>query len=512
MAANSAYLQMIGISKAFPGVIANKNINFSVQRGEIHALVGENGAGKSTLMNILYGLYKPDEGEIILDRQPVTIANPQVAISLGIGMVHQHFQLVPSLTVAENVALGYEPRQGLFIDRAAMIEKVRALSEAYGLRVDPLARVDDLSVGEQQRVEILKLLYRDAQLLILDEPSAVLTPQEIEDLFDVLRRLVAANHTVIFITHKLNEVMAVCQRATILRRGEVIDVVNIAETTPAQISQKMVGRNIEIVRRTDKLSLGSTQLEVRALKARNDRGLPALRGVDLSVHAGEIVGLAGVEGNGQSELVEIIVGLRKPDHGEVLLAGENISGHDNRYRREHGLAVIPEDRNLQGLSKTLSVRENIVSTRYYQDGMSSYGVIFIDAMQQLARHLIQQFDIRTKDTETPVSTLSGGNAQKVVVARELARRPRVLIGAHPTRGLDIGAAQFVHQELFRLRSEGIGILLISADLDELMLLSDRIIVIFEGQIVGEVNAAEATSERLGLMMTGRAEQPIAKLV
>jgi general nucleoside transport system ATP-binding protein len=505
MSASSAYLQMIDITREFPGVVANKHVNFSVRRGEVHALVGENGAGKSTLMNILYGLYQPNSGQILLNGNPVIIPNPQAAIALGIGMVHQHFQLVPSLTVAENVALGYEPRNGVFVDRAAMIDKVRQLSQSYGLQVDPLARVADLSVGVQQRVEILKLLYRDARLLIMDEPSAVLTPQEVNDLFEVLRRLVAADYTVIFITHKLHEVMEICQRATILRRGEVIDVLDIAKTTAMDISQKMVGRNIETTRRAGKQAFGAEQLTLQNIEARNDRGLSALRGINLDIRAGEIVGIAGVEGNGQSELVEIIVGLRKPTRGQIIFAGADMTDKDNRYRREHGLAVIPEDRNLQGLSKTLTVRENVVSTRYYQDGMSRYGFILIDSMRQLARHLMQQFDIRAANSEIAVGTLSGGNAQKVVVARELARRPRVLIGAHPTRGLDIGAAQFVHQELFQLRADGIGILLISADLDELMLLSDRIIVMFEGQFVGEVKGSEATSERLGLMMTGRAE-------
>ncbi|MCC7449701.1 MAG: ABC transporter ATP-binding protein [Anaerolineae bacterium] len=500
------YLRMVGITKQFPGVVANSNVDFSVEQGEIHALVGENGAGKSTLMNILYGMQQPDAGQIFLNDQPVTIPRPQAAIKLGIGMVHQHFQLVPSLTVAENVTLGYEPRRGPFIEQDKMIAQVRDLSTRFGLQINPQARVADLSVGEQQRVEILKLLHRDARLLILDEPSAVLTPQEVVDLFAVLRRLIAEGRTAIFITHKLNEVMSICQRATVLRRGKVVGTVNVADTTPEEIARMMVGHEIENVTRATRLITGeslSPRLTVRSLEATDDRGLPALRSINLTLYAGEIVGLAGVEGNGQRELVETLVGLRKPQLGDVILNDQNITALKNRQRRARRLAVIPEDRTHQGLSRSSSIMENLIATRYYGSPLSRFGWLSRQAIKDFAGRLINQFDIRAQNADTITGTLSGGNAQKVVVARELAEPPQVVVAAQPTRGLDIGAAGFVHQELFRLRDAGTAILIISADLDEILTVSDRILVIFEGRIVGELSAEEATPERLGMLMAGQ---------
>ncbi len=354
------YLRMTGITKYYPGVVANDGIDFEVEEGEIHALVGENGAGKSTLMKILYGMEKADAGQIYLHGQPVHIPNPQAAIRLGIDMVHQHFELVPSMTVAENVALGHEPRRGPFVDRAAMIERVRALSEQFGLRVDPAAVVADLSVGEQQRVEILKLLYRNARLLILDEPSAVLTPQEVDDLFAVLRRLVAEGRTAILITHKLREVMAICDRATVLRRGRVVGTVRVAETQPETIARMMVGRELEVVRRSAAQPPGEPVLLVHNLHVRDDRDLPAVRGVSFTVHAGEIVGLAGVEGNGQRELVEALVGLRAPQSGEIVLVHQPVTEAGNRQRRSLGMAIIPEDRTRQGLSAPSTLTENLL--------------------------------------------------------------------------------------------------------------------------------------------------------
>ncbi len=507
------YLRMVGITKTFPGVIANDHVDFSVEQGEIHALVGENGAGKSTLMSILYGMEHADAGQILLEDRPVPISHPQDAIRLGIGMVHQHFQLVPSLTVAENVTLGYEPRRGPFVDRRKMIERVQDLSTRFGLQIGPQARVADLSVGVQQRIEILKLLYRDARLLILDEPSAVLTPQEVEDLFKVLRRLVAEGCTAIFITHKLREVMAICQRATILRHGKVVATLNVADSTPEEIARLMVGHEVEHVRRSAEHEPGEVRLVVRDLDALDDRGLPALRGINLTVQAGEIVGLAGVEGNGQRELLEALVGLRLACRGDVVLDGKVITHLKDRQRRECGLAIIPEDRSHEGLSRPSSILENLIATRYYANPFSRYGILNFGAMRQLARRLIGQFDIRAPGEDTPISTLSGGNAQKVVIARELADQPRVLIGAQPTRGLDVAAAHFVHQELLRLRDAGTALLLVSADLDELLALSDRFMVIFEGRLIGEMTAEEATRERLGMLMGGHApgSQPVGSI-
>lgn len=498
------YLRMTGITKYFPGVVANDNVSLEVAEGEIHALVGENGAGKSTLMKILYGLEKPDAGQILLNDQPATIPNPQAAIKLGIDMVHQHFQLVPSLSVAENVALGYEPRRGPFVDRRVMIERVAGLSRRFGLAVDPAKRVGDLSVGVQQRVEILKLLYRDARLLILDEPSAVLTPQEVDELFAVLQRLVDEGRTIIFITHKLREVMSVCDRATVLRAGRVVGQLTVAETTPQAIAQMMVGRDLHTIERGAPVAVSDTpRLLVRDLHVRDDRDLPAVKGVSFSLSGGEIVGLAGVEGNGQRELMESLVGLRAPRQGDIVL-GDMVATHlSNRRRRTLGLAVIPEDRSHAGLSLESTLQENVTSTRYHHPPFSRAGMLFPGRMRAFAQRALDTYDIRARGPNVRIKTLSGGNAQKVVVARELSELPSVLLAAQPTRGLDVGATQFVHQELLRLRAAGTAILLISADLDELLTLSDRLLVIFEGQILGELSAAEATRERLGLLMAGR---------
>jgi ABC-type uncharacterized transport system ATPase subunit len=499
------YLRMTGITKYFPGVVANDGIDFEIERGEIHALVGENGAGKSTLMNVLYGLEKPDAGQVLLNEKPVTIPNPQAAIRLGIDMVHQHFQLVPSLSVAENVTLGYEPHRGPLVNRAEMITRVRALSDRFGLHVDPNATVRDLSVGEQQRVEILKLLYRDARLLILDEPSAVLTPQEVEDLFGVLRRLIEEGRTAVLITHKLREVMAICQRATVLRRGKVVGVVKVGDTQPEQIAQMMVGHDLTTVRRAASATHTASQpvLSVRDLHAVDDRGLPAVRGMTFTVNAGEIIGLAGVEGNGQRELIEALVGLRTPTRGNITLNDVNLTRASNRQHRAAGMAVIPEDRTHQGLSLPSTLDENIIATRYHAAPYSAWGVLMPGRTRAFARQAIQQFDIRVRGPNVRLRTLSGGNAQKVVIARELAEPPKVLIAAQPTRGLDVGATQFVHRELLRLRDQNTAILLISADLDELLAISDRFLVIFEGKLAGELLPEEATRERLGMLMAGR---------
>jgi simple sugar transport system ATP-binding protein len=424
---------------------------------------------------------------------------------MGIGMVHQHFQLVPSLTVAENVALGYEMRQGgVFVDRQKTAARVRQLSDEYGLRVSPTERVGDLSVGEQQRVEILKLLYREAELLILDEPSAVLTPKEVEDLFDVLRRLAAAGRTIIFITHKLNEVMALCQRATVLRNGEVVGEVEVASTQPEELAHLMVGHTVERVQAEGTAEVaGEAKLVLRDLSATDDQQLPALSGVNLTVHAGEIVGVAGVEGNGQSELIQVIAGLRNPTQGDVVIAGQRVNDLSGRERRLRGLSLIPEDRNQQGLSKDMSIWENVVATRYNTPTFTGRGgIMHIGSVKAFAQDLIGKFDVRTTDSNAKVSSLSGGNAQKVVIARETAEQPEVFIAAQPTRGLDVGAAQFVHERILEIRDAGAWVLLISADLDELLTLSDRIAVMYEGRIAGWMSRAEATREKLGVLMTG----------
>lgn len=498
------YLEMRGITKQFPGVLANDRIDFVVEQGEIHALVGENGAGKTTLMRILYGMETADEGTILLRGKPVHIPNPQVAISLGIGMVHQHFQLIPSLTVAENIVLNLEPRRGVFLDRTAAVRAVEDLSTRFGLPVDPTARVADLSVGEQQRVEILKLLYRRAELVILDEPTAVLTPQETRDLFAVVRRLSNEGRTVIFITHKLGEVLEISSRVTVLRRGRIMGVLETAKTNEAELARLMVGHEILAAHReTTALADQDPALVVENLEVLDDRGLVAVRGVSFEVHRGEIVGIAGVEGNGQRELVEALAGLRPISRGHIRLNGMDITHDSVRARREKGLAVIPPDRSVEGLSLLSSIAENLVSTRYHLSPYSRGGLLNWPVIGSFAQDLMARFDIRAESPYLPARVLSGGNLQRVVVARELATLPRVLIAAHPTRGLDISATSAVHQEMLRLGREGLGLLLVSADLEEVLRISDRILVLYRGEIAGELKASEADQEELGLLMAGR---------
>lgn len=497
-----AYLEMKGIYKSFPGVVANQNVDLSVEHGSVHALVGENGAGKSTLMKILYGLYALEAGEIWLDGQKLQVSNPQDAIKAGIGMVHQEFQLVPSLTVAENIALGYEPRRGFLVDRKSMRSQVVQLSEQFGLRIDPDSTLAGLSVGAQQRVEILKLLYRQAQLLILDEPTAVLTPQETESLFDVLNRLVADGRTVIFITHKLKEVMALCQRATVLRRGQVVGNLEVADTDAIQITNLMMGHKVDVPDFERGVQGKDEVLSIQQVRAYNDRGLLALKGISIKVHKGEIVGIAGVEGNGQSELLEVLVGLRPMD-GQIQLCGIDIRKHNPRRRRELGMAVIPEDRRQQGLNLNATIAENTVSNRYYRPPYAQYGVLNPGSIQKAGERALGQFNIKAEDATVTVGTLSGGNAQKVIIARELAEAPVMLLAAQPTRGLDVEASIYVRSELVKMKDSQVAVLLISADLDEIIQISDRILVMFEGQIVGELTPSQASYETLGLMMAGR---------
>jgi len=498
-----AYLEMRGITKRFPGVLANDHIDFAVNEGEIHALVGENGAGKSTLMRILYGMETADEGSIWLRGQQVRIPNPQVAISLGIGMVHQEFQLLPSLTVAENIVLNFEPRRGLFLDRAAAARVITDLSTRFGLAVDPTARVADLSVGEQQRVEILKLLYRRADLLILDEPTAVLTPQEIEELFAIMRRLSDEGRTLIFITHKLGEVLEISSRVTVLRRGRVTGVLETAKTNAAELAQLMVGREITAMHRRTGTAPREAVLQVKDLRVRDDRGLMAVDGVSFEVHRGEILGIAGVEGNGQRELVEALVGVRPVAGGTIHLDGADITSDPVRSRRDQGLAIIPSDRSTEGLSLPCTITENLISTRYHHSPYSHNGFLNLSAINAFANDLMARFEIQAPSPNHPVHTLSGGNLQRVVVARELASVPKVLIAAHPTRGLDISATQAVHRALLELAGKGVGILLVSADLEEIINVSDRILVIYRGTIMGQAEAAQATQKQLGMWMAGQ---------
>lgn len=494
-------LVMRDIVKEFGSFRANDGINLEVESGEVHALLGENGAGKSTLMNILYGLYQATSGEIYFEGRPVKIASPKDAIDLGIGMVHQHFMLIPALTVAENIILGMKMPRGI-LDLKDACQKIKELSRQYGLDIDPEAKVWQLSVGQQQRVEIVKALYRGARLLILDEPTAVLTPQEVEDLFGVLNRLTREGITVIFITHKLNEVMAICRRVTVLRAGKVIGTVATCETDKNRLARMMVGR--EVFFQVDKRPCcpGKPVLEVRNLEALNNKGLKALKGISFSLHKGEILGIAGVDGNGQSELVEALTGLRHVIAGQVLLNGEDVTNLPPRKILERNVAHIPEDRNVRGLVGPMSIKENLILQEYYKSPFSRGWFLNREVINQHAVKMVREFDIRTSSEELPVRNLSGGNQQKVVLAREVFRQPELLIAMHPTRGLDVGATEYVHKRLVAERDRGAAVLLVSTELDEILSLSDRIAVIYEGEIMGIVPGTEAQVEELGLMMAG----------
>ncbi len=495
-------IELRRIVKRFPGVLANDQVNLDVRAGEVHALLGENGAGKTTLMRILYGLYQPDEGEILLDGRPVRIHSPADSISLGIGMIHQHFMLVPTLTVAENIALGLSSSRGLLLDTDRVAERVRQLAAAYRLQVDPQALVWQLSVGEQQRVEILKALYRGARVLILDEPTAVLTPQEVDDLFRTLRQMAEEGHLLIFISHKLHEVLTISDRVTVLRDGRVVQTLPTAETDRAALARLMVGR--EVLLRVDHppIEAGAPRLRLEEVWADGDRGVPAVRGVTLEVRAGEIVGLAGVSGNGQRELAEVIAGLRRTTRGRQWVGGQPVDAWDPERRIAGGLAYIPEERMRDGVIRELSVEENLMMEDH---GRPPFARGLFLSFPEIARHvdrLVGDFEIKTPSRNTPLSNLSGGNIQKLILARALARRPSVLIAAQPTRGVDIGSTEYIHRRLVEQREAGTATLLISEDLDEVRNLSDRVAVMFEGRIMGVLPRAEASVERLGLMMAG----------
>ena len=494
-------VEMRNIVKCFPGVRANSKVCFDVDPGEVHALLGENGAGKSTLMRQLYGMYQPDEGEILIDGQRLVFRSPADAIKAGIGMIHQHFMLVPTLTVAQNVALGQRSARFPLVDVRGVTERIEELSEEYGLKVDPRAQVWQLSVGEQQRVEILKALYRGAGLIILDEPTAVLTPQEVKDLFDTLRRMVQEGHSLIFISHKLYEVMAISDRVTVLRDGKVIGTKRTSEVTRDELVKMMVGREVKQVEARP-LTPGPLRLGIRGLHAMGDRGTEALKGIDLNIHEGEIVGLAGVSGNGQRELCECLAGMRRSVSGSVRIGESDITGCTLNERVDAGMAYIPEERMRDGAIREFSVQENVFLHDRTATPFARGIFLNFAAMRSHASKLVQDFSVKTASLDTPIKNLSGGNIQKVIMARELSRRPAVLIAAQPTRGVDIGATDYIHQRLLRQRESGTAILLISEDLDEIRALSDRIAVMYEGRIIGIVARGQASVEQIGLMMAG----------
>ena len=493
-------VEMRGITKRFPGVLANDNVSFDVKAGEVHSLLGENGAGKSTLMRMLYGLYRPDEGEILIDGVPQIFRSPADAIHAGIGMIHQHFMLIPSLTVAENVALGLKSSREPLLDLKVVSRRLNELSQAYGLKVDPSAMVAHLSVGEQQRVEILKALYRDASLIILDEPTAVLTPQEVNDLFTTLKRMVAEGHGLVFISHKLNEVVAISDRISALRDGRMIGTRPVEGVTREELIKMMVGRDVKPLA-PQPLRAGPVRLKVKDLCAVGDRGTAALRGVSLEIRSGEIVGVAGVSGNGQRELAECLAGLRKVTAGEITIDGQDVT-HAHLRERMEAAAYIPEERMRDGAIKEFTVQENLF-LRDHSSPKFSYGIFLsLTKMAAHARELIKEFNVKTPQLDTPIKNLSGGNIQKLIMARELSRDPKVLIAAQPTRGVDVGATEFIHQRLLEQRGAGKAILLISEDLDEIRSLSDRVAVMYEGKIMGIVDRCHATVEGIGLMMAG----------
>jgi simple sugar transport system ATP-binding protein len=495
-------MEMRGIIKRFPGVLANDHVNFGVKAGEIHALLGENGAGKSTLMKILYGLYQPDAGEILLNGQPIQIRSPADSIRQGIGMIHQHFMLVDSLTVAENVALGLKSSREPQLDLDKVSIRIRQLSKSYGLQVKPEAYVSELAVGEQQRVEIIKALYRGAALLVLDEPTAVLTPQEVDDLFVILKQMTHEGHALIFISHKLHEILSLTDRVTVLRDGKVVGVRPTIEVTKEDLARMMVGREVLLERVRPAATVGETRLKLDKVSVTNHRGTSILRDIYLEVRAGEIVGVAGVSGNGQKSLAEAIAGLLPITAGQIFLEGKDVTNLSPADMIEAGLSYIPEERMQDGAIKEFSVAENLILQDHIRKPYSKGIFLDFNAIAHRAQALIHNFNVKTPSQETPLKNLSGGNIQKLILARELARNPRVLIAAQPTRGVDIGATEYIHNQLLQQRAEGLATLLISEDLDEIRALADRIAVMFGGELMGVVNNHQTTVEELGLMMAG----------
>ncbi|UQW98440.1 ABC transporter ATP-binding protein [Rummeliibacillus sp. G93] len=495
-------IEMLGIRKQFGDFVANDNITLQLKKGEIHALLGENGAGKSTLMNVLFGLYQPEAGVIKVNGKEVKITDPNKANDLGIGMVHQHFMLVENFTVTENIILGSEPTKMGLVNIRDAAKKVQQLSEKYGLNVDPYAKIEDISVGMQQRVEILKTLYRGAEMLIFDEPTASLTPQEINELIQIMKRLIKEGKSIILITHKLKEIMDVSDRVTIIRKGQGIGTVTTAETNPDQLAEMMVGR--QVVFKTEKTTAHPKDvvLNIENLTVQDNRGIDRVKDLSLAVRAGEIVGIAGIDGNGQSELIEAITGLRKVKSGQISLNGKDITGKKTRKITESGIGHIPQDRHKHGLVLDFPIGHNIVLQTYYQSPVSKGGIIDYKRVNSIARNIIEEYDVRTPSEMTQARALSGGNQQKAIIGREINRDPDLLIAALPTRGLDVGAIEFIHKRLIEQRDKGKAVLLISFELDEVMNVSDNIAVIHDGSIIDTVSPKETTEQELGLLMAG----------
>jgi simple sugar transport system ATP-binding protein len=496
-------VEMLKIRKEFPGVVANDDITLQLKQGEIHALLGENGAGKSTLMSILFGLYQPDQGVIKVRGQEVNIADPNVANTLGIGMVHQHFKLVHNFTVTENIMLGMEMTKGIVIDHRAAAKKIQQLSGKYGLNVDPNAKIEDISVGMQQRVEIMKMLYRDAEVLIFDEPTSVLTPQEVNDLMEIMRNLVQEGKSIILITHKLKEIKAIAHRCTVIRRGRMIGTVEVGSTSEEKMAQMMVGREISFEVEKEDREAGAVVLKVDNLSALNNRKVMGLKDFSLEVRSGEILGLAGVDGNGQNELVEVITGLRKAESGQVMLKGTDITNLSIRERIRMGMAHIPADRHKHGLILDYSIEENMILKNYNQEPYAEKGLLNQEAIQEHTGRVMAEFDVRSGQGSIALArSLSGGNQQKAIVGREIDSDPDLLIAVQPTRGLDVGAIEYIHKRIVEQRDKGKAVLLVSLELDEILSLSDRIAVITNGELIGIVEAKETNEQEIGLMMAG----------
>jgi len=497
-------LELKKITKRFGSVVANDSLDLEIEKGEVHCLLGENGAGKTTLMKILFGLYSLDQGSIFLDGRPVDIQSPGQAINLGIGMIHQNFMLVDRLSVAENIVAGCEPKKGIFLDMTKARKDVQELSKKFGLRLDPNAKVENISVGEQQRVEIVKVLYRNADILILDEPTSVLTPQEVEELFTILRKLKSHGKTIIFITHKLKETMAVSDRITVLRDGRNVGTVNTSGTSPSKLAKMMVGR--DVILRVDKKEKkpGRIILQTRNLSATNQSSHLRLKNINFTIKEGEIVGIAGVEGNGQLELEEVLMGLRGIDEGEIILNNMNISKTSTAKRRELSMVHIPSDRLKRGLIRSQDIEKNLILGSEWNSPFSKRGILSQVAIRENSQKVIDEFDIRCSSSKEQIDSLSGGNQQKVIIGRELSRDPKIIIAAQPTRGVDIGAIEYIHNTLLKMRDQNKAVLLISAELDELMSLSDRILVIYEGEIIAE--GSNFTEEELGLLMAGQKKE------
>ena len=505
---NDYIIEMLGITKEFPGIIANDNITLQLKKGEIHALLGENGAGKSTLMSVLFGLYQPEKGVIKVRGQEVKIKGPLDANALGIGMVHQHFKLVHNFTVLQNIVLGMETVRHGFLKMDDARKKVVGLSERYGLYIDPDALIQDITVGMQQRVEILKMLYRDNEIMIFDEPTAVLTPQEIDELMQIMRSLVAEGKSILFITHKLNEIMAVADRCTVLRKGKYMGTVDIKGTTKEELSRRMVGRDVQLQVEKQPAHPGETVLDVENVTIHNDqRKKDVVKNVSFKVHAGEIVCLAGIEGNGQTEFVYGLTGLEKISSGKITLDGKDITNESIRQRSKDGMSHIPEDRHKHGLVLDYSLENNMVLQRYWQPEFQKGGFIRSDKVREYSDKLIAQYDVRSgQGSLTTVRSMSGGNQQKAIIAREIDKDPKLLVAVQPTRGLDVGAIEYIHRQIVAERDKGTAVLLVSLELDEVMNLSDRILVMYEGEVVGEFDPKTTTVQELGLYMAGARKQ------